>query len=408
MSVFGSNRETCTVPQGGRARSSPGSHSGVDSLTHGPAQPLPPNRRSLPTSERDRATVTPGPNLWTRLPRPFFALAPMEDVTDTVFRRFIAGFGAPDVFFTEFLRCDRAASAEADRLPPRLVHTQNERPLVAQIWGTRPGEIAAAASNLERLGFDGIDLNMGCPVKKIRKHGACSALIDNPTLAAELIAAAKEATALPVSVKTRIGLAGVVTEEWIGLLLEQTPAAITIHPRTADQMSDGEADWSQVALAVRLRDRIAPGTVILGNGDVVTVEQGRRLAEETGAEGLMIGRGVFRNPFAFSYRPVRNGATGRTRFAWTTNSDVLIHPDRRMEGMPLTERVRYLRRHIAAFQLQWGTSRNYEALKKFYRNWIWGGPAAEALLVRLYETHDYDEALSVLDSRTTSSDRRPA
>lgn len=323
---------------------------------------------------------------WSRLPRPITALAPMEDVTDTVFRQLIRRWSqaatanasaGPQVMFTEFTRVDGAIRTVAERAQGRpgngrLRSSEAERPLIAQIWGTRPEEFLQAAAAIEELGFDGIDLNMGCPVKKIRKAGACSALIANPSLAAEIIAACREGSRLPVSVKTRIGLDRPRTEEWCGFLLEQNLDALTIHPRTADQMSEGAADWNEVARAVSLRDP-ASSTVILGNGDVTDLAHGRHLVKESGADGLMVGRGIFANPLLFVDPRLLTAAARHT---------------------PVTEqRLAYLEEHIMEFTAFWGERRNYEVLKKFFRNYVLPD---EVLLEQLYATASAPEALEIL------------
>jgi len=165
-------------------------------------------------------------NFWKTLPRPFSVLAPMEDVTDSAFRRFIAKCGRPAVFYTEFTSTDGICSAGFSGVKHRLKYTEDERPLVAQIWGNNPDNYFKTCRILCEMGFDGIDINMGCPVPKVAKKGACSALIDNPDLARELIIAAKEAAGkIPISVKTRLGFKHLKTEEWGQTLLELKPAA---------------------------------------------------------------------------------------------------------------------------------------------------------------------------------------
>ena len=322
----------------------------------------------------------------------------MEDVTDTVYRRLIREWSSraaprattgddaprPTVMFTEFTRVDaavRTRDARASGAPGngRLRYHESERPIVAQIWGTRPEEFRRAAAALDELRFDGIDLNMGCPVRKIRKAGACSALIERPTLAAEIIAACREGSRLPVSVKTRIGLSRVRTEEWCGFLLEQPIDALTVHPRTADQMSDGWADWREVRRVVAMRDAAAAGTVVLGNGDVRSLAHARRLVEQTGADGVMIGRGIFADPLLFARDPARSAADGAATPEWDA-----LDPGSRLD---------YLEEHIRRFVGYWNTGRNYEVLKKFYRNYVPRSAAGRALLERLYETHDPDAAL---------------
>lgn len=223
----------------------------------------------------------------------------MDGVTDVVFRRVVAKAARPDVFFSEFTN---AAAFFSDfgrkSTEGRLAFTPDEQPLVAQIWGTNPEHFAFMARGLAKMGFAGIDINMGCPVKDVIKTGGGSALIEQPELAAKLIAAAKEG-GLPVSVKTRIGFKSIKAEEWIGFLLRQNLAALTVHGRTQKQMSKVPADWNAVAAAVELRNQIAPQTLIIGNGDVANHTDGLILAKKTGADGIMIGRGVFANPFCF-------------------------------------------------------------------------------------------------------------
>ena len=193
--------------------------------------------------------------LWRQLPRPIRALAPMEDVTDTVFRRIVAECGRPDVFFTEFIHTDMVLAKRKKwrGITPRLRFTPEERPLVVQIWGNEPEQYRRASIRLREMGFDGIDINMGCPVRKIRKKGACSALILNPGLAAELIQAAAEG-GLPVSVKTRTGYSADQSEEWFAHLLRQPISALTIHGRTAEQESEGPVRWDAIGRAARIRD----------------------------------------------------------------------------------------------------------------------------------------------------------
>ena len=252
-------------------------------------------------------------NFWKELDRPVFTLAPMEDVTDTVFREIVLGISDSKylkVLFSEFTSVDGLCH-QIGRLKVRhrLLINDSERKLlnerkvkiVAQIWGTNPGKFYEAAKLICAEGhFDGIDINMGCPVKKIVKQGGCSALIGQPKLAQEIILATKEASNVPVSIKTRIGLTKVITEEWISALLETKPAMITIHGRTQKQQSEGVADWNEVKKSVILRNNLASDTLIHGNGDVFSIEEGLKKVDESGVDGIMIGRGIFQNPWFFS------------------------------------------------------------------------------------------------------------
>ena len=314
-------------------------------------------------------------NLWRDLPRPIRALAPMEDVTDTVFRRIVAGCGRPDVFFTEFTHTDivLAKRKKWRGITPRLRFTPEERPLVAQIWGTAPEQYRRAALRLREMGFDGIDVNMGCPVRKIRKKGACAALILQPALAAELIAAAGEA-GLPLSVKTRIGYTDDRTEEWTAHLLRQHIDALTIHGRTAEQESEGPVSWSAIERAREIRDGLGVATAILGNGDVVSGDEISERTRRHGLDGVMVGRGVFADPYLFS----SDGRAGRFADA------------------PAGEKIDLLLRHLRLYRESWGEERHYEILKKFYKIYLVGFPGAEELRSRLNETHDYDAAEAVV------------
>lgn len=242
-------------------------------------------------------------NFWQDLPRPFFVLAPMDGVTDVVFRHVVARAAKPDVFVTEFTNA-AAFFSEFGRksTDSRLAFSADEQPMVAQIWGTNPEHYAFMARELAARGFAGIDINMGCPVKDVIKTGSCSALIETPELAAKLIAAAKEG-GIPVSVKTRIGFKTRKTEEWLGFLLQQDIAVLTVHGRTQKEMSIPPADWGEIAKAVKLRDSIAPQTLIIGNGDVMSRAEGLERVQQTGVDGIMIGRGVFTNPFCFEHEP---------------------------------------------------------------------------------------------------------
>lgn len=243
-------------------------------------------------------------SFWNDLPKPFFILAPMDAVTDVVFRHVVAKAGRPDVFFTEFVSTDGYCSPKGRRSTAgRLAFTENEHPMVAQIWGEKPEHFREMAHGLKELGFKGIDINMGCPAKDVVKKGAGSGLIRNPELAAEIISATKEA-GLPVSVKTRLG--DVRIDEWEGWLthiLKQDVVNLTIHLRTRKEMSKVDAHFELIGEIKKLRDKIAPQTLLSINGDIRDRQHGLELVEKYGVDGVMIGRGVFQNPFAFELEP---------------------------------------------------------------------------------------------------------
>jgi tRNA-dihydrouridine synthase len=251
-------------------------------------------------------------NFWESLPQPFFALAPMEDVTDLVFRRVVARAGRPDVFFTEFMNVSGFCHEQGrESVARRLDFSPTEQPIVAQIWGNNPEKFSLTAAEIAGLGFAGVDINMGCPVKKIVRSGGGAALIANSTagseLAADIIGAAKTG-GLPVSVKTRLGYSKIDEwRPWLTTLLEQKLANLTVHLRTKKEMSKVPAHHELIPEIVKLRDQIAPATKLTINGDIADRLQARSLQEKfPGVDGIMIGRGVFANPFCFTgHQPSR-------------------------------------------------------------------------------------------------------
>ncbi|MFA6519769.1 MAG: tRNA-dihydrouridine synthase [Candidatus Paceibacterota bacterium] len=256
-------------------------------------------------------------SFWQGLPKPFFVMAPMADVTDVAFRALVAKHGKPDVFWTEFVSADGLfhliERGEIESRAGMIYHTSNpllrdlqfteeQRPIAAQIFSGKPEMITYATKLVAELGFDGVDLNMGCPDKSIEKQGAGAALVKNPALAKELIRAAKEASPLPVSVKTRIGYNKESLDEWLTALLEANPVAITLHLRTRKEMSFVPADWELMKKAVALRDRVNPKVLLIGNGDVQDMEDARTKVAESGCDGAMFGRAMFGNPWVFAGR----------------------------------------------------------------------------------------------------------
>jgi nifR3 family TIM-barrel protein len=300
---------------------------------------------------------------WGQLKKPFFVLAPMADVTDTVFRQIIARHGRPDVMFTEFVSCDGLQSAGRDMMVRDLRYSEGERPLVAQIFGAQPENVYKTARLVKELGFDGLDINMGCPEKNIVRQGACSALINEPKLAQEIVLAAEEGAGdMPVSVKTRLGFNKDILEEWLPTLLETKPAAITLHARTRKEMSKVPARWNRIRDAVEIAR--GSGTLIVGNGDVTDLEDARRKAEETGVDGVMLGRAVFGNPWLFN----REGKVPT-----------------------LEEKLRAMVEHTKLFKETWGDTKNFDLMKKHYKSYVSGFNAAKSLRVRLMECKTAEE-----------------
>jgi tRNA-dihydrouridine synthase len=309
---------------------------------------------------------------WESLPGPFTILAPMDGVTDVVFRQIITEIGKPDVLFTEFTMTDGLVSKAREKVAERLMATDIQKPVVAQIWGTKPENFYAVAKELKNLGFAGIDINMGCPVKDVTNRGACSALIKTPELAAAIIQAAKEGAGdLPVSVKTRLGFEKVATETWIAFLLEQKLPALTIHLRTVRELSKVPAHWEEMVTIMKLRERLAPKTIIIGNGDIMSIEEIDEKYKQYGCEGFMVGRGIFANPWFFN-------------------------KNRDLRAVIVDERIALYLQHIILFEKQWGRRKNFALLKKFAKTYIQNFPEASILREKLMETKTLEELKSIL------------
>ena len=248
-------------------------------------------------------------NFWQNLEKPFTVLAPMEGVTDIVFRKVIASAGKPDVFFTEFTNVSSFASEKGrNNALERLDTTGEDHPIVAQIWGKNPEHFAELAKNLEQLQFQGLDINMGCPDRHVNKAGGGAAMIRTPDLAVKCIKKAKENTNLPVSVKTRLGFTKIDEyKDWLSLILEQNLAALTVHLRTRKEMSKVPAHFELIPDIIKLKNKIAPETKLIINGDIKNLQDVKSLAEKyPEIDGYMIGRGVFMNPYCFTnHEPTR-------------------------------------------------------------------------------------------------------
>lgn len=312
-------------------------------------------------------------NFWKNLKKPILVLAPMADVTDPAFRSIIPKYGKPPVMWTEFVSADGLFLGGYDALIKDLAFTEAERPIVAQFFTSKPEMMKKAAMLAVDLGFDGIDINMGCPDKSVEKQGAGAALIKNPKLAQEIIRAAKEGAQkdgknLPVSVKTRIGYNKDELETWLSALLETKPAAITIHARTRKEMSLVPARWEHVKRAVEIRDSFVDSqgnkseTLIFGNGDIVDTDDARKKCEETGCDGAMLGRAIFGNPWLFA----EEGA----------NKDISIE-----------QRLRVLVEHTKLFETLL-PHKSFAIMKKHYKAYVHGWDGAKELRLELMEAKD--------------------
>ena len=315
-------------------------------------------------------------NFWHELPRPFFVLAPMEAVTDVVFRHVIARAARPDVFFTEFTNASSYCSpAGIHSTRGRLTFTDDEQPMVAQIWGNKPQQFAEMGRGSAEMGYLGIDINMGCPDKSVVKGGSGSGLIKTPELASKLIASAKEC-GLPVSVKTRLGYSSQEEwRDWLTYLLEQDLVNLTIHLRTRKEMSKVDAHFELIPDIKQLRDEIAPRTLLTINGDVRDRQHGEELVHQYGIDGVMIGRGIFTNPFAFE---TENRKHSREELLTLLNNHLDLFDKYSKELEP----------------------RRFEPLKRFFKIYIRDFPGASELREQLMHTKTTDEVRYLIGSRS--------
>ncbi|HHX0348701.1 TPA: tRNA dihydrouridine synthase [Staphylococcus aureus] len=311
-------------------------------------------------------------NFWSELPRPFFILAPMEDVTDIVFRHVVSEAARPDVFFTEFTNTESFCHPEGiHSVRGRLTFSEDEQPMVAHIWGDKPEQFRETSIQLAKMGFKGIDLNMGCPVANVAKKGKGSGLILRPDVAAEIIQATK-AGGLPVSVKTRLGYYEIDEwKDWLKHVFEQDIANLSIHLRTRKEMSKVDAHWELIEAIKNLRDEIAPNTLLTINGDIPDRKTGLELAEKYGIDGVMIGRGIFHNPFAFEKEPREH-----------TSKELLD----------------LLRLHLSLFnKYEKDEIRQFKSLRRFFKIYVRGIRGASGLRHQLMNTQSIAEARALLD-----------
>lgn len=307
---------------------------------------------------------------WYSLPKPFFVLAPMADVTDAPFRAIVSRCGRPDVFYTEFVSAHGLASEGRTRLLVDLTLNETDHPIVAQFFGTEPEHMRAAAVTARELGFDGVDINMGCPDRAIMKQGAGVALAKDPIRAGELIAALRDgAGTLPVAVKTRLGLYETrEMDTWIPALLAAKPDVLTIHGRTMKEMSAVPAHWDLIGRVADMAHDA--GVLCVGNGDVMSRVQGEQLCATYGTDGAMVGRGIFHDPWFFA--PIS------------------------AEHTP-ADRLTLLREHVDLWEAQWHDEKSFALMKKFFKMYVSGWPGAADLRARLMEEKSAEGIRALLD-----------
>lgn len=300
----------------------------------------------------------------------------MLDVTDAPFRAMFAKYGKPDILWTEFVSADGLCSRGKDKLMHMLKYTEAERPILAQIFGSNPEAIYGACAMIAELGFDGIDINMGCPDRSVLKGGAGAALIKTPELARAIIRAANEGIAsvgkkIPVSVKTRTGFNKVEIEEWIPELIKENIWALTIHARTKKELSQVPARWGDVARVVEIVKASGKNILVIGNGDVKDMEDGKKKALETGCDGIMIGRGAFGKPWLFN----------------TENFKPTFE-----------QKLNILLEHTKLFEQTLGGIKNFSVMKKHFKAYVNGFDGASELRVKLMEANNYKEVEDIITS----------
>lgn len=308
--------------------------------------------------------------------KPFFALAPMNDVTDSVFRQIIARCTSPDVFFTEFVSVDSLSSPGRHAMDTKLAFSSSEQPLIVQVWGNDPKNYEIHAAELSRGGYAGIDINMGCPVAKIISKGSCSALIKDRGKAHDIIAATQAGAQVhgshfPVSVKTRIGY-DKIDLSWIEFLLNLDLDGLIIHCRTTLEQSKVPNHFEVLPEIVEMRNSLSSTTKLVANGDITTREQGNKLAGEFGLDGIMIGRGVFLDPFVFSFAS-----------PWSE--------------MPTEKKLQLFLEHIDLFDKTWNGTKNADVLKRFAKTYVVGFPGAPKIRDEIMGLHGVEEVRAYLN-----------
>ncbi len=321
---------------------------------------------------------------WKDLPNPCFVLAPMHDVTDAAFRNVIAKYGKPDVFYTEFASTEGLTSEQGR---PKLMHylkfSEVERPIVAQVFGAKSEKFRETAHLVASLGFDGFDINMGCPEKNAVRGGSCAGLFHTPQLAQEIILASKQGAReyaeangteeMPVSIKIRIGDIKVDWRDWISLLLKAEPAAIAIHLRTRKEMSKVPAHWEELPEIVKfINANTTPETrpLVLGNGDIMNIEEAQKMVDQTGCDGVMLGRAIFGNPWLFA----------KDRIAPPT----------------LEERLAVLLEHTKLYEQYFAGTKPFDIMKRHFKAYIAGFEGAADVRAKLYETKNSHEVETVV------------
>ena len=336
-------------------------------------------------------------NFWKELERPFFCLAPMSDVTDIAFRQILAKYGKDRenknkvVFWTEFVAADGLANKFArKKLAHMLEYKESERPIVAQVFGANPENMKIACQYIASLDFDGIDINMGCPDKSVISQGAGSALIRTPKLAQEIIKAAHDGIKsagknIPVSVKTRVGFNKEEIETWIPELMKEDISALTIHLRTKKEMSDVPANWDYMEKIKKLIEKSGKEILLIGNGDVASLDEAKEKVKKYGCDGVMIGRGVFGNPWFFS-------SAGKRQDLGNLERSCLEEPTIEQKLNVLIEHTQIFERELLIPK-----HKNFAVMKKHFKAYVNGFDGAKELRVKLMETENAKEVEKIIN-----------
>ena len=358
-------------------------------------------------------------SFWQTLARPIIGLSPMDGVTDATFRRVVASQGKPDVTFTEFTHVHDVCRGPEFLLDSLLYHDE-ERPIVAQLYGKDPELFYQAAHAVCELGFDGLDINMGCPSRNVASSGSGAGLIRTPDLAHAIMRAARQGivdwaaghtleaagikpsraatirrmnerressaqtirTIIPLSVKTRLGYDEVIVDRWVEHLLVEAPEAISIHGRTLQQMYRGEADWSAIARAADIVR--GSRTLLFGNGDVQSLQEVVRRVRETGVDGVLVGRAALGAPWFFRSKEDARHAV------WThaTAGPGPWHPS-------LAARFEILLEHARQFDARNG--RNQFCRMRKHLGWYCKGfPRAAALRASMFRVSSMADVESII------------
>ncbi len=360
-------------------------------------------------------------NFWKKIQqqkKPFFCVAPMADVTDAAFRKLITKYsrhgesgGGPDVVWTEFVSANGLMSPGREALLYDLIFSEQERPIVAQLFSADPEKMKGAVRLCIERGFDGIDINMGCPDKTIEKQGAGARMIYTKDQAVEVIRAAQEAIQesgkdIPLSVKTRVGYNDVELDTWIPLLLQQNLAALTVHARTRKQLSKSPAEWRYLREIVALRDTLAPETVIIGNGDVTSLFDGKEKARSSGVDAVMVGRALFGNPWFFDESREMVSVLPKKQPVFIRKIPFLAKifetkrkaPESRVHPITIEERLGVLVEHTILFEELLGNIKNFAVMKKHYKAYCTGFSGAKELRMKLMETQNAEEVKKIVES----------